>query len=137
MKTAAVIVTTPPHYAIGDPRAIDGDTIEGTIILDFGVCIRKRIRLKGFFAPEKDGPNPTSANLARLRLQEWLNGHALHLAAQGMKEDRYGRLVAWILGNGRGADPHAILGDLQLSEAAHAAELKFARSAATGKRGAL
>jgi len=109
-------------------RAIDGDTIKGKIVLPLGVYVERRIRLKGFLAPEKNGSNPTAAEAARERLQAALDTHSVHILCHGMRDDRYGRLTATLLLNGRAVHPGMVLGEFQLSLDAHKADLQFART---------
>jgi endonuclease YncB( thermonuclease family) len=127
--------TIPPHYAVLRPRAIDGDTMSCLIMLPLGVAVETIVRLRGFYAPEHHGATPTCAASAQERLQDWLNVHEIHLLSKGSRKDKYGRLCAYILGNGRGADPHHVLGCFQMTEAAHSADLKVAKSG-DPKRGA-
>lgn len=120
--------THPQYLRIHNARAIDGDTIQGDIELPLGVKIRKRIRLKGFLAPEHHGANPTAADAATQRLQHALDVHTVHIQCQGMRDDRYGRLTATLLLNGRAVAPGMVLADLQLSLDAHKNDLRQARN---------
>jgi micrococcal nuclease len=40
------------EYGFKLDRVVDGDTVDGTIDLGFGICVKKRIRLLGINAPE-------------------------------------------------------------------------------------
>jgi hypothetical protein len=124
------IKTWPDHLELLNPQAIDGDTIIAQVMLPLGATIQRRIRLKGFFAPEKRGSNPAAAEAAKLRLQAALDGHTCHIATHGSRDDRYGRLTATLLIDGRAVHPGAVLGELQLSLQAHQNDLVFARTVA-------
>lgn len=127
MTTSQLTCTIPPHYALTSCRAIDGDAIEALVMLPLGVAVRTRIRLRGFFAPELNGSQPAAAVMAKERLQAALDSHQCHILSRGSREDRYGRLAAYLLLDGRAADPNAILGPCQLSEADHDRDLKHSR----------
>lgn len=137
MTTSPTITTEPPHYGLARARAIDGDTIEALVCLPLGIAVETRIRLKGFFGAEHHGRTPEAAAAAQRTLQTALDGHTLHVLARGSRRDKYGRLVAALIIDGVAADPHRILGPLQMTEAAHADDLVAARSSRTGKRGVL
>lgn len=136
MQTLNWIQTVPPHYHLVDCRAIDGDTIEASVKLPLNVSVRKRIRLKGFYSNEHQGENPDAAHAAQQRLQQALDGHIIHLLTRGSKEDQYGRICGHLFVDGHGVTGSQILGDLQLSEQSHAADLRIAkRNIASARRG--
>lgn len=124
--------TQPEHLEIIHARAIDGDTIQADIRLPLGVTLNRIIRLKGFFAPEHHGANPTMADAARQRLQDALDTHTCHIQCYGMRNDRYGRLTATLLLNSRPVLAGAVLGSLQLTPEAHRADLAIAKGGAAG-----
>ena len=107
---------------------MDGDTLQAHIILPLGIMAQRRIRLKGFFAPEHHGAAPDLANAAQKLLQAACDGHACHIATHGMREDRYGRIAAVLWIDGKPVDGNAILGNLNLSLDAHRAEVARAKS---------
>ena len=119
--------THPEYLEIRNARAVDGDTVQADIVLPLGVTIRKRIRLKHFLAPEPHGANPAAGERARVCLQNALDVHECHIQCHGMKEDRYGRIAAVLLLNGRATHGGLVLGGLQLTPAAHKHDLDVAR----------
>lgn len=121
-------VTRPSHLPLHAIRAIDGDTIEAQIELPLGVYARRRIRLKGFFAPEHHGASPDLAKAAQRALQAACDSHACHIQTHGSREDRYGRIAAVLWIDGKPVDGDQILGPLNLTPAAHQAEVKRARA---------
>ena len=126
--------THPEYLKITNARALDGDSIEAQVELPLGVAIKRRIRLKGFFAPEHAGANPTAADAARERLQAALDVHECHIQCHGMRNDRYGRLTAVLMLNGRAVHPGMVLGELQLTPSAHKADLNAARAGGISDR---
>jgi hypothetical protein len=132
--TRLTLTTHPEYLELLNPRAVDGDTIIADVKLPLGITITRRIRLKGFFAPEHKGANPTAADAATQRLQNALQVHTCHIACHGMREDRYGRLTATLLLNGRAVHPGAVLGELQLSPEAHRADLNVSRAGGQSDR---
>lgn len=122
------LATRPSHLRLLNIRAIDGDTIEAHIELPLGILARRRIRLKGFFAPEHHGATPDGAAAAQAALQAACDGKECHIATYGMREDRYGRLAATLFVAGEPALPGAILGVHQLSPEQHRSEVHRARA---------
>jgi endonuclease YncB( thermonuclease family) len=127
MRTATP-TTRPPFLELADCRAIDGDSIDARVLLPLGVSTRRRIRLKGFFAPELTGAMRSQAKYAQMRLQSALDVCACYIATHAIKEDRYGRLVATLWLDGEIANPAHVLGSGQLSEEGHRADLATARA---------
>lgn len=121
------LMTRPEFFKLHDIRAVDGDTIECAIDLSLGVSIRRRIRLKTFFAPEHNGAAPALAEAAQRALQDACNNGVCHFQAHGMREDRYGRIAAQLWINGQPVNGDQILGPLNLSLEAHKAEVTRAR----------
>lgn len=121
-------LTHASHYALTEIRAIDGDTIQAHVILPLGVMVRRRIRLKHYAAPEHGGSVPWAARAAQARLQAACDGHECMIATHGCREDRYGRLTAVLWIDGAPTTGATVLGDLQLSDAEHRAEVTRARS---------
>jgi hypothetical protein len=121
-------VTRPEFYAILNPRVIDGDAIEATIQLPFGACVIKRIRLKGFWAPEMKGRTPDLAVKATNQLEDWILTRDLFIRCPSERYDKYGRVIAELWSSEGPADPKAILGACQLSREAHKEDLDFSRA---------
>jgi hypothetical protein len=126
--------THPEHLKLLHPRALDGDSIIAHIELPLGVTLERRIRLKGFLAPEHNGSNPQAAEAARKRLQEALDTHECHIATHGARNDRYGRLTATLLLNGRAVHAGMVLGELQLTASAHRHDLNTAKAGGLSDR---
>lgn len=125
MKTNTSI-TRASHLELTAIRAVDGDTLDAQIVLPLGITVRRRIRLKGFAAPEHHGPNPDSARAAQDRLQRACNAGVCWIQTYGSREDRYGRLAAVLWIDGKPVDGPSILGPLHLSDAAHRDEVRRA-----------
>lgn len=116
-------------------RVIDGDSIEAWVELPLSCSLQKRIRLKGFYAPELNGATPTQALAAAQRLKEALDRTNPAIMVRGSREDLHGRLVATLILGGIAANPHEVLGPYQLSERDHAADLRAAKqNKAQGKQ---
>jgi endonuclease YncB( thermonuclease family) len=126
--------THPQHLKLANCRAVDGDTIIADILLPLGIKVQRRIRLKGFFAPEHGGTNPAAAEAATIRLQQALDVHEVHIACTGMRDDRYGRLTATLLLNGRAVHPGAVQGEYQLDLARHKRDLNATRAGGQSDR---
>jgi endonuclease YncB( thermonuclease family) len=121
------------EYEITDCRAIDGDTIEARIVLGFGTSLIRRIRLRGFYAAEIIGPTAGQGLAARERLATALATGNWTIQGRGSREDRYGRVVALPYRDGVPVNPHDVLGPYQLTEQEHAAGLRLAKAATSGR----
>jgi micrococcal nuclease len=75
-------------------KIIDGDTLDISINLGFGVTIQQRIRLKGINAPETRTLNLKEKDEG-LRAKEWLERELKdkELIIKTTKEDKYGRML--------------------------------------------
>jgi hypothetical protein len=110
---------TPDIYPLDHIRVVDGDTLEALIRLPFDQSVTKRIRLKGWWAPEPTGPYAAAGIAARLRLVDFVKDKALWLHTPSCRLDRYGRVVGHMLHGERIVSPRDVLGDFQLSESEH------------------
>lgn len=108
-------------YAIRDIRVIDGDAIEATIVLPFEALIRKRIRLRGWWADETEGAHAERGKLATARLAAFVAMGPLWIHAADERMDRYGRLLATLRDAQRIIIAQDVLGDCQLTEREHKA----------------
>jgi endonuclease YncB( thermonuclease family) len=126
----STINTHPPYLLITHIRAVDGDVLEAHVHLPLEVILKRRIRLKHFFAPEHHGRTPEAATAATERLQQAVDGHVCHIHCHGMKLDRYGRILAQLVIDGRPVEGGSVLGSLQLTLEAHKADLDHARKGA-------
>lgn len=124
--------TTPEVYPLHRVRVIDGDTIEADIVLAFDTRIQRRIRLKGWWADEVDGPFRSSALEATFRLEAYLAEKAIWLHAPSCRVDKYGRVIGHLMYGERIVDPRDVLKELQLSEATH--KLRRDQAAASRKQ---
>lgn len=106
-------------FAIRDVRVIDGDALEATICLPFDALIRKRIRLRGWWADEVDGQYAEAGKLAKQRLEGFVKSGPLWIHAADERLDRYGRLLATLRDAQRIIPALEILKELQLSESEH------------------
>lgn len=110
---------TPEVYPLHRVRIIDGDTLEADIRLAFDTTINRRIRLKGWWADETEGPFRSSGMQATFLLECFCADKALWLHAPSCRLDKYGRVVGHLMHGGRIVDPRDVLGKLQLTEAEH------------------
>lgn len=106
-------------YAIRDVRVIDGDALDVVIVLPFDALINKRVRLKGWWADELEGPWAEAGHRAKARLEEFCKGKPLWIAAGSERCDKYGRVLADLVDGTKFVDPRAVLGDCQLTEREH------------------
>ena len=84
------------NYNARCTRVVDGDTIDATIDLGFGVSIDKRIRLAGINAPESRTRNKVEKKLglaAKERLIEMLDGAANCFELESTELGKYGRVL--------------------------------------------
>ena len=109
----------PGVYAINDIRVIDGDAIEATICLPFETIIRKRIRLRGWWADELQGTHSESGLRSKIRLEAFVASRPLWIHSSSERIDRYGRIVATLLDGTRIVPASEVLGDGQLTEQVH------------------
>lgn len=84
------------NYNAKCTRVVDGDTIDATIDLGFGVHIKKRIRLAGINAPESRTRNKVEKKLglaAKDRLISMLGGAANCFELESTELGKYGRVL--------------------------------------------
>ena len=84
------------NYNAKCTRVVDGDTIDATIELGFGVHITKRIRLAGINAPESRTRNKVEKKLglaAKERLIDILDGAANCFELESTELGKYGRVL--------------------------------------------
>lgn len=118
----------PGRFGLTDIRAIDGDAIEATIQLPFGALIRKRIRLRGWWAPEIGGDNDAAAKLCKEKLHTFLQQGGFSLNCPFPRTDKYGRVLGILEWNGYPLRPESVLGLWQMTEEAHKAALDKQRA---------
>lgn len=121
--------TWPEVFELSEVRVIDGDSIEAFIDLPFGVSLKRIIRLRGFYAPELGGRSPTAAIEASKRLASALDSQKAYLHAHRLTHDNHGRIVAQLIIGYCPVDGRTILGELQMTEAEHKIDLRYARGA--------
>lgn len=119
-------------YPLHNIRVVDGDTIEATIMQDFGCSIIKRIRLKGWWADEPVGPYASSGLIAKHLLEVWVQGKVLWLLSPSGRLDRFGRVIGCLIHGQQIVGAHEVLGQYQLSEAEHKRRRDQAAKAAKG-----
>ncbi len=79
---------------------VDGDTLDVTFDLGFGIRHDRRVRLLGVDTPELRSSDPAeraAAEVARLFVREWLDWSSLWPLVVRTRQDRadkYGRLLA-------------------------------------------
>jgi micrococcal nuclease len=73
-------------YALEDFTIIDGDTLDATIDLGFGVYIKHRVRLMGINTPESHTRTPEPERALGLAAKDWLVSK-LHNALNGHGEE--------------------------------------------------
>lgn len=129
---------TPDIYPLHDIRVVDGDTLEARICLPFDQSVTKRIRLKGWWADELEGPWSSQGWAARIQLATWLAGKVVWLHSPSCRLDKYGRVIGHILVDEQIVSPKEVLGVYQLSERVHnehRAQATQARKAAPASPG--
>lgn len=114
-------------YVISDVRAIDGDAIEATIQLPFGALVRKRIRLKGWWAPELEGATRAEGLFCKEALQKFCGTNWLFIHCPSQRTDKFGRILAVLWTKDGPVEPEKVLGIWQLTEAQHKAQLDASR----------
>ena len=83
-------------------KVVDGDTIDVIIDLGFSVLSKQRLRFKGIDTPEtlsKDEQERLLGNDAKEYVSIWLTNQN-KLIVKTYKDDKYGRLLAEIFGDG-------------------------------------
>lgn len=118
----------PDAYMICNARAIDGDTVRCNVQVGLGVTVERRLRLKGFFAPEMTGRTPLLAIAAAERLQAFLDANKLAIRTWGMKCDKYDRLVCELMWPDRPVTASEVLGELNMREEDHRRDLSHAKA---------
>ena len=84
------------NYNAKCTRVVDGDTIDATIDLGFGIFVAKRIRLAGINAPESRTRNKVEKKLglaAKDRLISMLEGAANCFELESTELGKYGRVL--------------------------------------------
>ncbi len=83
-------------------KIVDGDTVDLVLDLGFSTFVQQRLRLKGIDTPELSSTNESEriiANEAKGYVSVWLINQK-KLAVKTFKDDKYGRLLAEIFGDG-------------------------------------
>lgn len=113
---------------------VDGDTLDCEIALPLDTSITKRVRLKGWWAPELASEIGGRGFEAKRRLEAFIEGKAIYLFAPGQRFDKYGRLIADLWHAERIISAREVLGELQLTKEQHkqASDELRARKQATG-----
>lgn len=106
-------------FVMSEIRVTDGDTLRAVIHLPFGTSIRAYIRLRGWWAPEREGVSQAQGDAAAKKLEKWLEGREVFLFCPGAKLDRHGRTLGHLWWNGAIIDPRTVLGVYQLSREEH------------------
>lgn len=87
------------YGVIGEPRVLDGDTIDCTIDLGFSIRFAARVRLAGIDAPEvhtADAREKAMGLRARDRLAELLSRGWLRVQTELDRSEKYGRVLGTI-----------------------------------------
>lgn len=111
--------TRQRFFELHDIRVIDGDTVQARILLPFGVQVQPRIRMRGWWAPEREGVSQAAGDAAAKRLEDWLQGKEVFLFCPTPRLDKHGRAVGHLWWNGKIVDPRAVLGEHALTQAQH------------------
>lgn len=119
MAITKILRKTPDIHPLKHIRVVDGDTIEADIILPFDTVVRKRIRIRGWWADELDGPYRSDALEAARRLEEFCKISVIWLHAPSCRLDRYGRALGHLMVGERVVEARDILRELQLTEMEH------------------
>jgi len=80
-------------------KVVDGDTVDCTLDLGFGMFCKQRIRLYGIDAPETHSKNLKEKSMGKESkefLESWLEKNKNNLVIKTFKDDKYGRLLGVI-----------------------------------------
>jgi len=80
-------------------KVVDGDTLDCTMDLGFGVFCKQRIRLHGIDTPETHSKNLEEKSMSeesKVFLTSWIEKHKDNLVIRTFKDDKYGRLLGII-----------------------------------------
>jgi micrococcal nuclease len=83
-------------------KVVDGDTVDVLIDLGFHVYHKERVRLSGIDTPEMNSNNVLEKEMAKKAktfITTWLKEQK-NLTIKTYKDDKYGRLLGEIFGNG-------------------------------------
>lgn len=97
-------------------RVIDGDTLECTLDIGFGLTTKKHFRLWGVNTPEKRSENP-DARAKAYEAMEFVASHVENqdILVQTYKTEKYGRYLAKVFIPHEG-DTYLCLNDLLIQE---------------------
>ena len=76
-------------------RIVDGDTVDVTLDLGFGLSLKQRLRVIGVDAPELRSSDPSErerAQAARAFAEQWLTSDG-QMVVTTYKDDKYGRIL--------------------------------------------
>jgi micrococcal nuclease len=76
-------------------RVIDGDTVDVTLDLGFGIMLKQRLRVIGVNAPEmrsSDAKERELAQAAKAFAEQWLISNG-QMVVTTYKDDKYGRIL--------------------------------------------
>lgn len=76
-------------------RVIDGDTVDVTLDLGFGLSLKQRLRVIGVDTPEMKSSDPTErerAQAAKVFAEQWLISDG-QMVVTTYKDDKYGRIL--------------------------------------------
>ena len=87
------------RYRAGNPRFIDGDTVDCDVDLGFGIQTRRQFRLLGINAPEKRRPTYDAGSAAKQHLKSLLDLYGLaEVRTHKDRTGKYGRFLATLIG---------------------------------------
>lgn len=84
-------------------KVVDGDTLDVVFDVGFGMFCKQRVRLSGIDTPEsnsKDEREKRLASEAKVYVDSWIKAQKKPLIGKTTKDDKYGRLLATIQGDG-------------------------------------
>jgi len=96
------------EYGFKLDRVVDGDTVDGTIDLGFGISVKKRIRLLGINAPETRLQRKIKDETARIaekelglrakdKLSDMLHDRKIIIQTKLDKTGKFGRVLGTLL----------------------------------------
>lgn len=106
----------PYVYEAMVTRVVDGDTIDCTVDLGFGVHSAMRFRLFGLNAPETRGPERPQGMLTKGFLSQRIEGKQVVLNTHKDKQGKFGRWLATVYQDG--TDINQLLIDRDLAKPA-------------------
>lgn len=89
------------EYEAKIEKVVDGDTVDVTIDVGFGMFCKQRVRINGIDTPEKNSSDPLEKKMgheATEFVESWVKKQK-KFRIKTYKDDKYGRLLADVYGD--------------------------------------